>query len=64
MRCRHLIERNGYFTGKRCSRPATVRIALSNIEGDVIPCCTQHANMVRARWAYQGGAPVDEEIDA
>lgn len=47
-RCKHLIERNGYFTGKRCQRNATSIVTLDNAESGQ-PMCTQHANLEEAK---------------
>jgi len=40
------IERNGYFTGKRCTREATKVVTFNAGTGneDARVCCTQHAN--------------------
>lgn len=43
MRCKEFIQRNGFWTGKRCSREATKRVVFDGSE-DVRICCTQHAN--------------------
>lgn len=51
MRCKQLVERNGYFTGRRCSRQATkvVTFNAGADNEDVRVCCTQHANQIVAR---------------
>ena len=64
MRCRELIERNGYFTGKRCSREATTVVTLDagSDNEDTRVCCTQHANKLEAanHWREVTRRPVDE----
>lgn len=48
MRCSSLVERNGYFTGRRCSRTSTFKI--TNIEtGEERHVCTVHKNQVQRR---------------
>lgn len=50
MRCREEIERNGYYTGKRCSREATTMVVLDagSDNEDGRACCTQHARKLEA----------------
>lgn len=68
MRCRELIERNGYFTGKRCSREATTVVTLdagSDNEDALLVCCTQHANKLEAanHWREVTRRPIDGEVE-
>ena len=44
MRCKHDVERNGYYTGRKCSREATQLVTVSAEAEDVRAMCTQHAN--------------------
>lgn len=63
MRCKQLVERNGYFTGKRCSREATKMVIFNkgtdNEDGRL--CCTQHANKLAAQSAHYN-PPVVEAV--
>lgn len=53
-RCKQLTERNGYYTGKRCTRNATTMLVFNegtdNEDGRL--CCTQHANKLIASTAH------------
>lgn len=44
MKCKHEVLRNGYWTGKKCSREATYMVTMFAATEDVRPMCTQHAN--------------------
>lgn len=63
MRCKSKILRNGYWTGKQCSRPATklVIFGKGTDNEDVRPCCTQHAKQI-AEINYGGGSPTIEDV--
>lgn len=52
MKCKHLVERNGYYTGRKCSREATHLVTMSAETEDVRPMCTQHTNAEVARSAH------------
>lgn len=65
--CKELIKRNGYFTGKRCSREATTVVTFSagGLEPDVERvCCTQHANLlvVNNWWREVARRPIGKEL--
>lgn len=66
MRCQELTTRNGYYTGKRCSRQATtmVTIEVGDREDDRA-CCTQHANKLEAEnhWRRVTRRPIDHACD-
>jgi len=67
MRCKELIERNGYFTGIRCSREATTVVTFNagGLEADVERvCCTQHANklVIKNWWREVTRRPIGEEL--
>ena len=54
MRCRHDVERNGYFTGRRCSNEATWTVTFLRwwgIESEtvVMPVCGTHKAKVLRR---------------
>ena len=52
MKCKHLVERNGYYTGRKCSRQATQMVTMSVEAEDVRPMCTQHANATVSESAH------------
>lgn len=64
MRCKALVERNGYFTGVKCKREAT--FIVTNFESeDVRYLCTQHKNKMLKNGGWYGvqtGAVTIEEV--
>lgn len=65
MRCRSDIERNGYYTGKRCSRDAAWKVTFLESE-DVRLVCAQHKNvLVKSNWwGLEQGTVTIEKLEA